>query len=358
MRLPKPGAWISRTRVGKPRSEDCGESATESSLKGIIMSRRPNWWLSKRNKSIGTNRAEALAVPTSWSNPAKEYDLYHGIIQPPDLSQNSDVQRGLVNERVCADQLKKEGFHLKPHPQTKFMVNERYPWAHSIPDRWMLDKDIRFEYWMPVQIKCPRPARCEKIRLEGLPKGYMVQAAHTLATTGARKMVFAIYNVVTVDTILVPIEWDDAFIASLMEIERRWMEQCRAGQRPDETIAESGLIDIPVIEGEMQIISSAEAVDAARAYLEAKSLSDEAEDLLVASRDRLFGHMEDSAPCCEIRADGSPLVRCHRIAVSGARKFDAKKCVQENPDMEKYYTQGKAYTQQRVYPLIRQDGGF
>ena len=320
------------------------------------MSRRPDWWLRKWNETVGGSRAAKIMGASKHGDPATEYDFAVGDRPLPNLDNDPNVRRGIILEPIARTLLKEAGFEIRCHHPFQFIFNQKYPWAHTLTDG-SARADGESE-WSDLEIKWPRPAKVEQVRLNGLSPDYMCQAQHEMAVTGKKKLYFAVCSCVTLDVILVPVEIDEAFVASMMEVERNWMEHVRARQRPNVEMEESKLIEIPQTSGEMVVVSSPEALDAARAYLEAKTLADEADELLGASRDRLFGFMEDNGTCCEVREGDTPLVRCHRISVSGARRFDAARCVQEHPDMAVYYTTGKAYEQQRVYPMLKTGGMY
>jgi len=303
-------------------------------------------WLTEWNKTIGGSRAPAIMGKSRWSNPRREAEIMSGITPMPNIDDSPDVRRGRLLEPIARKLIKEStGLKVKTHPQNKFVYNSYIPFAHALPDGWVDDDDI-------LEIKWPRPARFQKVRLAGLDEEYMVQAQHNLMVTEAKKLYFAVCCCVTMDIILVPVDYDETFIKELHDIESHWYDRVQMGLLPEDQVEID--IDIPISEGFMTYVSSPEAIAAAKAFIEANEIKKEAEDLRRSCVDRLR-ELGDGRPSFEVKAEGDVegIVRCYSKSINGKVMFDHKQAVTDNPELKKYYKTGKPFTTFTPYVLNR-----
>jgi len=308
--------------------------------------RRPKTkeWLAEQVRTIGSSTAPKVLGKSKFGSPRQVAELMLGQREPPDLSQNKDVRRGIILEPI-GRQLVQEatGQRVQLHPQDKFVYNRVFPFAHALPDAWMDGKS--------VQIKWPRPAKFQEMRMAGLNEEYMISAQHELAITAQDQMWCAVGCCITMDILLVPIKYDEKFVTEMMLTEQEFAENIQKGILPAED-AKPREIEVPTTPGKMRYVSTKEAVAIAKAHLEASQLAAEAKELADNARDRLK-IIADIGHAFEIQDGQDSLVRCHRIAMGGKTIFDHEKAVRDDPELKRYYRTGDPYEVFRVYDMRR-----
>lgn len=297
-------------------------------------------WLDQHKATIGSSIAAAVIGEHPCMTIQDAYDYMIGEAAPAEFNQ--DMERGVLLEpiarRKLAETLKTK---IEPHPDGEFLYSTKYPHAHALPDGW-----ITVVGDVPVELKVPRPQNWQKMKLNGMHGYWFVQCAHQLAVTGAPWLEFGALNPVTMEVLSLKVERDEAFIALLMEREAEFFKAVQARQRP---IAEPVKLDIPEQAGELTKIDTPEALDAARAYIEADQLSKDAEQLREDAKLKLLGYM-DLADAVEF-----PGLRCYYRQQTGRVTFNKKAMAKDHPgiDLTKYETQGKPFHVFKAYRLGR-----
>lgn len=307
-------------------------------------------WLSEWNKTIGGSRAPAVLGKSKWQSRLEVAEQMR-MQAPLAVEDNSDMKRGRLLEPIARKLLREAmGQKVKTHSQNIFLYNPDYPFAHCLPDGWCAGS--------PIEIKWPRPMNFEKIRMNGLSSDYVIQAQHNIAVTGADKLFFAVCCCVTMDIVLVPVQRDDAFISEMIEKEAEFFELVKSGAPLDNLIETTATeIEVPEYSGEMVYIADPTAVSAARVYLEADEVYQEAESLRKEAIERLklAGRNMDAF---EIREESTgneptPILRCYNHEQQGRQTFDHKAAVSADPALAKYYKTGNPFTTFRAYDLSR-----
>lgn len=298
-------------------------------------------WLTEYNRTIGSSRAAAVLGKDPWKSAGQVYDEMFGDAKHPDLSDSPDVRRGIALEPIAIKELNRQaGLKLKRWPQNEFVYNEHLPFAHALPDA--ADKKGTLG-----EVKVPRPQTWQKMYLHGVPEHYQIQCQHMMAVTGTFVVHFAALCPVTMRILHVPIERNPEIIGEIIEGERRFIEAARRGIRPDDDVQADANFELPPLDGTLAIIDSGDAVRAAEAYLEAKALLDEAQEIVEQAKLQLL----QSAPA-EVSAFEVPgILRCYHKMQPGRQTFDYRTALAEHPELDKYMKTGKPFATFRAYPL-------
>jgi len=313
------------------------------------MMRRPKTkeWKAEQLRTIGSSTAPKVLGKSKFGTSREVAEIMLGQRPAPSTRYDQDARRGIILEPI-GRQLVQEatGTRVRLHPQSEFIYNPAFPFAHALPDAWMDSHS--------VQIKWPRPAKFQHMRMAGLDEDYMISAQHELAVTEQKQMFFAVCCCVTMDILLVPIDRDEKFITEMLFAEEEFTENLQKGILPAED-APPFEIKVPETSGKLQYVATKEAVAMAEAHIEAAQLLTEAKELADNARDRLRAIADIGQPF-EVQDDqGSSLVRCHRIAMAGKTTFDHEKAVGDDPTLKRYYRQGKPYETFRVYDMRRRN---
>lgn len=299
-------------------------------------------WSARHRRTIGSSIAAAVCGVNPYVTAAQAFDYMTGAAPPAEI--NPHIERGVLLEPIARRKLSE---HLKvriePHDQDTFLLSEKYPFAHALPDGWIMDAAMTTEW--PVELKVPTPQNWQRIRLQGVHDYWLVQCQHILAVTDAPHLEFGALNPVNMQVLAIHVVRDDALIASIMEREAAFFEQVRSGKRPEE--APPAPIDMPEIGGEMVTLTGDEALAAAAAYVEADEILKEAEALKESAKARI-GQLMGNAQIAEL-----PGLRVYRRIQEGRLTFDKTALAREHPelDLSRYEKRGKPFETFRAYRL-------
>jgi hypothetical protein len=225
------------------------------------------------------------------------------------------------------------------------MQNEKYPWAHALPDGWIYrtakEGDEMSMQEIPVQLKCPRPRAWHEIKLKGLHGYWLIGSQHSLAITEAPYEQFSVLNPETFRVLTFPVYPDATVIASLMELERKFYDSFLARESPEPPQR----MELPAVNGRMLTLDTPEALDCASAYLDAMKLEAEAKELRDLAEARVKQMMGDYA-VIEL-----PGLRCYHQTCPGRETLDKKKLAADGIELAKYMKTGKPYSVFRPYRL-------
>ncbi len=311
-------------------------------------------WLKEYNDHIGSSRAAGLMGKCRFLDPLKIYRYMRHEEEMPDISGSPDVRRGTMFEPVALQLLKEatagEVVKIEAHPQDSFQYHQDYPWANALPDVWATRKNGE-EY--PIEVKWPRPATFRRIQMGGLLPENSIQGQHQLAILDEPMLEFCICCCVTLDIIIVPVERDDTFIADMMQVQSDFMSRVKKGLPPSAKVAEV-LPEPPKFTGEMTYIKSDEAIAAARAWIEARSIETDVKELMADAVARLKA-VSGAATTYEIQDGDTPLTRHYKKTQVGRATFDRKSLLLKYPDLqkiiEKFESRGNPFQTFKSYRL-------
>jgi putative phage-type endonuclease len=307
------------------------------------MKKKTRKWLEEHYQTIGGSAAPVVTGHSPFKTQAELAEEMRNPEARPDLSNNKDVKRGSLLEPVVRQLITEAmGKGCKPHPQALFQYNSDYPWAHALPDGWVGNE--------PVEIKCPRPQKFQKILMEGLPPDYIAQAHHNIEVMGAERLHFAILCCISMDIILVPIEADVPKQVEMMQAEGRWFQRYQDGDMFADQLPESPVVEMPEYTGTVQLLAGDEAMTAALAWLEADQLEADAKELKTLARERMTAEMNGSDV-----AEVPDVLRLYNKIQAGRRTFDHKAAVKADPLLERFYQNGQPFRTFRAYPIKKRD---
>jgi YqaJ-like viral recombinase domain len=304
-------------------------------------------WLLAQILTIGSSAAGTIAgqCPYKGQTPTDHYDVMilarQNILAEKAITD--DMRRGIFTEPLHREILSEElGKKIIDHDQNEFIYNPAYPWAHALPDGWVVEGGTEDESnLIPVQLKCPRIRSWHEIRLKGIHGHWLLGSQHSLAVLQKSHEIFSVLNVETMRVIQFPVYRDEELIKSLMAIESKFWDDLNAHIRPESVLAQ---IDLPPITGELVEINSEEAMRAASSYIAAKEYRDEAEILMEDAKakiQKLMGpaHVADL-----------PGLRCYQTVQAGRKMIDKAALVKAGIEVESFERTGNPFTVFKAYP--------
>ena len=308
--------------------------------------RRSVDWLQKQLLTIGSSAAGVIAGASPYQTPAQLYDVMvaaaDGVLTEKDFTD--DMRRGLVTEALHRDLLAEAiGARVHDHDQEKFLYHDKYPWAHALPDGWIVrvsDDETHFAD-IPVQLKCPRLKGWHEVRLKGVHTYWLLGSQHTLAMTDAPYEIFSVLNVETMRPLWFRVERDEGLISSLMALEKGFFEMFLSRERPFELMPME--IELPPLTGDYLELNTAEAQTAALAYLEADDLFRHAKELRDEAEKKIKLLMG------EAKAADLPGLRAYRSRQTGRVTHDYEAMEKDGIALEKYRKQGEAFETFRAF---------
>lgn len=278
-----------------------------------------DWHLEQR-ATIGGSTAPLLMelgskyVTGNRPGPLVAYERMTKPEQAADEEESPDAARGRLFEDDALEILTEAGYVAERHNQNEFVYNDAYPWAHGLPDGWIMngtgeDNDRLF----PLEIKWPSPTIWRRVQDEGCRDADWCQCQHNMALTGYAKMKLCYFNCEFPPHFLaVMLDRDDEFIGRMMAVESSFFVALKEGTF-ERWMAEY----YPTIErvepqkpkGKAVIREDERAVELGLEYRHATSLLDRAGMLQERAKQRLFECC--TAPLTEIREDDKRVVRVH-----------------------------------------------
>ena len=262
-------------------------------------------WLKRHYATIGGSTAAAACGMSEWKSQSKLYDLM--VADQHEDVDTPDMRRGHENEPTARRKLsEKLGVRIVSMGRDDYIPGgEDYPWAHVEPDGWADVRSTGASDGVPVEVKCPRPAKVAKIRLRGLQSNpdWYLQCQHTLALTGAPFMYFGMYDVVECELHAYTVRQDYAAIVKMMAAEEAFFALVQARQRPSEDPLDAPEA-IPTPPDDMRTITSEVTESVVQTVMRLRRLKDDAGEALDEAKARLGELCDDQVFEC-----GG--VRCH-----------------------------------------------
>jgi len=303
---------------------------------------RSDEWLREQLLTIGSTAAGVIANESPYGTPAELYDsmirAQEGTLLPTEI--NDDMRRGIMTEPLHRQLLEDAlGVKVHEHDQDRFLTSEQHPFAHALPDGWILASG---EY-IPVQLKCPRSRGWHEIKLKGLHSHWLIGTQHSLAITGAAYEHFSVLNVELMRLIHFPVYRDDELIEQIMKMEQAFYASFLERVRPNED--QQPQLKLPPTDGKVLMLDGDDALDAAQSWVEANNILNDAQSILEEAKTRLKEMMGD-ATVAEL-----PGLRVYHIPQAGRKTFDKEKMKKDGIILDKYEKQGKPFNTFRVYKL-------
>lgn len=307
---------------------------------------RSHEWLTKQLITLGSSAAGVVANESPYQSPV---DLYTAMVAAAEgritaKDMNDDMKRGIVTEPLHRDLLASEiGKRVHDHNQDDFIYNDQYPWAHALPDGWVLynSEEPPAHGNIPVQLKCPRVRGWQEIKLKGIHGHWLLGSQHTLAVTGAPYEIFSVLNPESMRLIYFPVYRDEKLILSLMDMEKKFYATFM--ERTPPFSLEQERIELPPLTGELTVIDSLEATHAAEAFMDAKALLDDAKALYETAVSKIKELMG------EARVVDLPGLRAYQSNQLGRVTYDYKAMQKDGIVLDKYAKRGDDYVQFRTF---------
>lgn len=306
------------------------------------MLKKSKEWLLTQLRTIGSSAAGVVAGQSPYQTPL---DLYDAIVQAhqgvvAEKALTDDMRRGLLTEPLHRDLLADELHRVvHDHDQDQFLYNPKYPWAHALPDGWLIDGSTGDD--IPVQLKCPRIRAWHEIRLKGIHGHWLLGSQHTLAVLERSHEIFSVLNVETMRLIQFPVYRDEKLIDSLMTLEKKFWDDFNAHIRPESI---TPTIEMPPFDGELVEINTEEAMRAASSYIAAQEYRAEAEVLMEDAKAKIIQLMGP------VRVADLPGLRCYHTLQPGRKSLDKVAMEKDGVPLEKYEKTGNPFDIFKAYP--------
>lgn len=303
-------------------------------------------WLRERRTGLGGSDAAAVLGLNPYRSPMDVYLDKTGQT-PLDEGPTAAMERGRVLEPVAADLYAAQtGRKIRRQPMRR---HQQHEWMIGNVDRQILSGEDR-----PtgvLEIKCPGLRTLATIKAHGLPDRYVVQLQHYLGVYGYEWGSFCLFNAESWQLIHFDLEAEPDLIGEIIERERTfWIRHVLAGLPPEE--GETKQLEIPEVPGEIRVMDSAEARQAAEELAEARTLKAAAAELEDAAKERMQGLMEaEGADAAEIPGAARIYWRSHERT-----SFDKKALAAAHPEIDlSQYEKISSYRSFRFYPLTREE---
>jgi predicted phage-related endonuclease len=218
---------------------------------------------------IGGSTAGKILGVSRFGDAGSAYDeiirtLDGHIFEDEDKPIPPDLERGQVLEPVAVG---------KYVAVTERMVRKQPQRRHPEHD-WMIGNVDRQIIGSPkgpgiLEIKCPRYRTFQDVKEHGLQPAYLVQLQHYLSVYGYDWGSFGIFHADSMSLIHFDVERNHEFINDVLipRLEEFWFKHVMERNRPDPDALPD--VDMPRVGGELTIIDSEPAQEAAALYIEA-----------------------------------------------------------------------------------------
>lgn len=294
-------------------------------------------WLGERRKGIGGSDAPVIALGEYFGKTVQ--DLYYEKVNGADPIDSPDMRRGRRQEPVAVKVLEEMQPDLHIKPVGEILQHPEHPFMLANLDRMVHDLKIPDDY--PLEIKCPRLSVFSRWKREGIPEGPLVQGAHYMAVTGAKRVLYGIFCAELDELIPVLIDRDDDLINLLIDKERKFWGHVEAKEPPPVDV--DAPLELPPVGGELVKMDSPEWARAAHTLKTAKELKAEAEALEEDAKATIQGLMGDNDV-----VEGAGL-RCYWKWQKGRKSMDKKAMARDGIDLSKYEKEGKSFRSFRPF---------
>jgi putative phage-type endonuclease len=237
-------------------------------------------WLKYRDLGIGASDAAAAVGMSKYKTPFELYQEKRHEVEPEDLSENENVEMGILLEPVVA-----ELFERRTGKRVEFvhaiLQHPEYPWMLANLDRRVVGERAVLECKTANAFAQMRGDDWGDPEAEpdAVPTEYLIQVQHQLAVTGLDVAYIGVLfgglkmRVYTINR-------DDAMIATLIALESGFWDKVQSGIEPDAINSEDVRRKFPTSNEGSPIMATAEAYADVQRYAELKAEIKLAEDQL------------------------------------------------------------------------------
>lgn len=188
-------------------------------------------WLQWRLEGIGASDAPVIMGVSPYKTPLDLYREKKGIYQQP---QTAAMARGNHLEPYIREQFI-EMVGVEVHPGC--FEHSELEWCRCSVD------GINIQRQMVIEIKAPKKSDHERALNKKVPDHYYPQVQHILFVTGLQFLFYVSYY--ADDLAIVEVERDDDYIETLVEQEKKFLENVKKGVPPSPTSEDYDIIDDP-----------------------------------------------------------------------------------------------------------------
>ncbi len=315
------------------------ETANGKEMRHTVAEAFDDNWRRANRGTVGGSTASAVMGCSRFKTRAGLWDEMHAVIVedqlPPRLRETDDMRRGNRFEDTAIKLLAEDlGISITKHPQTEFIMNADFPWAHSLPDGW-IGAHI-------AEVKVPRPGTIAKVNLQGLIEEWSVQGQHNMAVCGAQKCYFGLLDPMSALVHSYVLDRDNEYIGELMIREAAFVGSIKLDMRPDQPE------DHEVMEeaSGVLVLDDEAAVQAAETFFRLREIVKDAEATLEIAKESLIS-LSDDAMVFEVPGVG----RFYHKTGKPQKTFNRKKAITNFPELNEptYWKLGKASRSFRPY---------
>ena len=291
-------------------------------------------FLRERRKGIGGSDVAAIFGLDPYRTPEELWLEKTGQLIPVD-EPSGDKERGIRLEPIAAEMyMERTGTSL--YRVKTPLKHPDHPWMIGNIDRLILPPG-RLEGAATknriAEIKCPSLGMFAKIKREGLPYRWTLQAQHYLAISGLDEVVWIIFCADRWEMIDFTVERDELLIERIIEKEREFWMFVETMSPPPNVAAEVQDQKIVVV-GNVTKRSDEEFIDAVNNLREAAALAKTGEELKEAARERILELVENKPGIYSVAGIG----RVNFQQRAGRRSLDTKKLENSRPiDRDKLF---------------------
>lgn len=209
----------------------------------MMLEPRSAEWHADRRATIGASDAPIITGDAPWGDLLTLYAVKSGIIDPPDIENNS-TRWGLRLEAVVAEWFT-ETYGVKLRRDNTRPRHPEHPWMATSLDRRVVGQNAL------VEIKTARHPSDEwgTPDTAEIPAHYLVQCMHEMACTGADVCYVAVLFAGS-DPRRYIVPRDEALIADLIALESEFMDCIKSGTPPEAIMRKQRPV-VPIREGEI-----------------------------------------------------------------------------------------------------------
>lgn len=309
--------------------------------------------MDNRRHFIGGSDAAAIMGCDPYQTERELAALKLGLTEPPDLSNNPHIRRGVTYETLARKAYRRrmkgmvETFHAAfMHPEYSFIqghVDGVWQKGRSKPETRRL-----------LEIKCPSTWMLKKIQREGLPLSYVVQVQHYMML----KDIPRVADVVLWDAEAADIYWPPYEVKADEELQahmlRRYIEfwaYIEAKELPPERAPAVMLepLNADIRDKTLFAVDGPEWADRYQALKEARAMLREAELGEKAVKQAIIEAMDDHDA---VVFDGQPI---YNILVNGRETMDKKAIARDYPDINFDLYKKRSAPFRTFKPYLRED---
>jgi putative phage-type endonuclease len=277
-------------------------------------------WLDARRQGLGGSDIAAVMGRSKWRTPLDVY--LDKLGEAPELAQNADMRRGIVQEPVAADEyVTATGRAVRRMPLVR---HREFPFLIGNVDRQIITvtgAPPLVEHPAPgpgvLEVKVPRISVFGRIVRQGLPDDYILQLQHYLLVTGYAWGSFAVFNADLHRLLWFDVLADAALQQQIVEAGSRFWTEHVLTRVPPPT-ATVATLELPQVEGQLVKRDDEAWAQAVRALVEAQELKQAAADLEEATK----AHLKELMGAMGV-AEGAG-VRAYWRVLPGRVSFDRK----------------------------------